>query len=452
MLNLPETNNRTILKVSELNEEVSLLLGRGFPVLWVEGEISNFSCPASGHFYFSLKDEKAQIRCAMFRNRNRHLSIRPENGMKVLIRGRVGLYEPRGEFQLIAEHMEEAGSGLLQLQFEQLMAKLAAKGWFDDSIKKPLPDFPKKIGIITSPTGAAIRDILNVLKRRCPQIPVLIYPAAVQGERSALELETALKKAIKDKDCDVLVLARGGGSIEDLAAFNDESLAKTIHASDIPIVSGVGHEIDFTIADFVADKRAPTPSAAAELISPDTRQLKIDIKNYQQKLLQLMQIRLRNKTQNLEWLSKRLDQQKPSYRLHQQAQRVDELEARLTKTIWNIIERKQQKLATVNQRLTSNSPQKLLSLKRQNIQQKIVLLQHAMEKQLTNKKAAISLQSSKLDALSPLKTLDRGYAIVRDEKQSGVISSVEQLNVNEITRTKLKDGEVISKVLSIQKS
>ncbi|MCK5665265.1 MAG: exodeoxyribonuclease VII large subunit, partial [Thiotrichaceae bacterium] len=253
-----QSSNRTILNVSELNAEVNQLLTRGFPLLWVEGEISNLVRPASGHLYFTLKDNKSQIRSAMFRNRNMKLTIQPENGMKVLVRGRVGLYEPRGDYQLIAEHMEDAGIGQLQRQFEALKKKLSDAGLFAEEHKKELPEYPKRIGVITSPTGAAVRDILQVLSRRSPHTPVLIYPTAVQGEVSKTQIEMAIRKANLDKKCDVLILARGGGSIEDLWSFNEENVAKAVYNSGIPIVCGVGHEIDFTIADFVADLRAPT--------------------------------------------------------------------------------------------------------------------------------------------------------------------------------------------------
>ena len=266
---LTQVLERDIFSVSRLVRETRSVLESSFPLLWIEGEISNFSRPASGHMYFSLKDEAAQVRCAMFRGKNIHLRFKPENGMHVLVRVRPTLYETRGDFQLLIEHMEEAGLGALQRAFEELKTRLGKEGLFDTRSKQSIPVLPKQIGVITSPTGAAIRDILSVLKRRFPAIPVLIYPTAVQGENAATEIASMIKLADQRKECDVLVLARGGGSIEDLWAFNEEVVARAIHACETPLIAAIGHEVDFTIADFVADQRAPTPSAAAELITPD---------------------------------------------------------------------------------------------------------------------------------------------------------------------------------------
>jgi len=263
------TANRDIYSVSRLNREVRVLLERGFGSVWLEAEISNFAKPSSGHWYFSLKDAAAQVRCCMFRQRNMLCAFAARDGQKVLVRARIGLYEPRGEYQLVIDHMEDSGLGALKRQFEELSAKLAAEGLFAAERKRPLPMIPKRIGVITSPTGAAIRDILHVLARRFAAVPVLIYPVAVQGATAAAEIAAAVRLAGRRAECDVLILARGGGSLEDLWAFNDEALARAIVASPIPVVSGIGHEIDFTIADFAADVRAPTPSAAAEIAVPD---------------------------------------------------------------------------------------------------------------------------------------------------------------------------------------
>jgi exodeoxyribonuclease VII large subunit len=260
---------REIFTISRLNREARVLLERGLGSLWLEGEISNLSRPSSGHWYFSLKDEAAQVRCAMFRQRNLLVRFPVRDGSHVLARGRVSLYEARGEFQVVVEHLEEAGEGLLRRRFEELKARLGAEGLFDSRHKQPLPRLPGRIGVITSPTGAALRDILHILRRRFPAVPVLIYPVAVQGEAAPREIEQALRLASARRDCDVLIVARGGGSLEDLWAFNDEAVARAIFACPIPIVSGVGHEVDFTIADLVADERAPTPSGAAERVVPD---------------------------------------------------------------------------------------------------------------------------------------------------------------------------------------
>ena len=262
-------NPRDIYSVSRLNREVRALIENNFPSVWVQGEISNLARPASGHIYFSLKDENAQVRCAMFRNSNRLLKFKPTDGMQVLVRASAGLYENRGDYQLIVDHMEEAGAGLLQRRFEELKTKLAQEGLFDTEHKQDIPSFPDRIGIITSPSGAAVRDVLSVLNRRFPGIPVLIYPIPVQGDDAPPQIVRMINKACQHNDCDVLILTRGGGSLEDLWAFNDERVARAVFDCQIPLVCGVGHEIDFTIADFVADVRAPTPSAAAELVSPD---------------------------------------------------------------------------------------------------------------------------------------------------------------------------------------
>jgi exodeoxyribonuclease VII large subunit len=444
--------DRTILNVSELNAEVNLLLKQGFPLLWVEGEISNFSRPASGHFYFSLKDAGAQIRCAMFKNRNRHSDITPENGVKIVARGRIGLYETRGDFQLIVDYMEDAGVGLLQKQFEALKTKLAKKKWFDPFIKKEIPTFPQKIGIVSSPTAAALQDILIVLKRRCPQIPVLIYPTTVQGENAAIEIETAVRQADIDKKCDVLIIARGGGSIEDLAAFNNENLAQALYDTQIPIVSGIGHEIDITIADFIADKRAATPSAAAELVSPDNKQLKYNLHHLEQQINRAMTMLLTQKNQQFIGLKKRLKQQQPTYLLQQQAQDLDGLERRLKQQMQRILGDKQNILLTLKQPLEINSPKHSITKKQQKLTQHITVLNHSITTTLNNKKATLALQLAKLDTLSPLKTLERGYAIVQNETHQHLISSVSHVKTGDKVSIKVKDGEIISTVNSYTSS
>ena len=284
-MNSSNNSSRDIYSVSRLNAEIRAVLEGSFPLLWVEGEISNLSTPRSGHSYFSLKDSHAQVRCALFRGKRLLLRFQPNDGDQVLIRARISLYEARGDFQLIVEHMESAGAGALQRAFDELKAKLDKEGLFDTSRKKALPAYPRRIGIITSATGAAVRDILQVLQRRFPALPVLIYPVPVQGQNASREISHALKLADQRQDCDLLILARGGGSLEDLAAFNDENLARTIAALETPIISAVGHEIDFTIADFVADRRAPTPSAAAELATIDQQVLLDSLQQQRKRLL-----------------------------------------------------------------------------------------------------------------------------------------------------------------------
>ncbi len=441
-----ENSNRTIISVGELNAEVNQQLNQGFPLLWVEGEISNLVRPSSGHLYFTLKDSKSQIRSAMFRNRNMKLNIKPENGMKVLVRGRVGLYEPRGEYQFIAEHMEDAGVGQLQKQFELLKQKLSTAGLFDEKYKKELPEYPKRIAIITSPTGAAIRDILNVLNRRSPQTPVLIYPVAVQGEASKTEIETAIMRADLDKKCDLIILARGGGSIEDLWSFNEENVAKAIYNANTPIISGVGHEIDFTIADFVSDLRAPTPSAAAELATPDREQLLTETVQTKLWLEQTIKRSIKQKKQDLDWLESRLLLQKPANKIQQQSQRLDELDNRLKSLVLKIFDKKQLQLDSLGSRLHSNLPQRKIAEHSQRLTHINIRLNEVIKNNLRNKQSIFYINIAKLDAISPLKTLDRGYAIIKDKQSGKLITTVTQAESNNAILIKLKDGELNAKV------
>lgn len=438
------TSNRTILTVAELNAEVNILLNQGFPLLWVEGEISNLVRPASGHLYFSLKDNKSQIRCAMFRNRNMKLNIQPENGMKVLVRGRIGLYEPRGDYQLIAEHMEDAGIGQLQRQFELLKQKLSDAGIFDQKHKKELPEYPKRIGVITSPTGAAIRDILQVLKRRSPQTPILIYPVSVQGDTAKTQIETAIRRADLDKKCDVLILARGGGSIEDLWSFNEENVAKAIYHAETPIICGVGHEIDFTIADFVADVRAPTPSAAAELVTADKDQLITEAIQTQVWLQQTMLSNLKQKQRTLDWLESRLQLQEPSRKIEQDSQRLDELAARLQQGMKSTIEKCNLKIINNNLRLKTSSPTSAIHDYKQKVLRFNDNLHHSMQASIRARRSSFQIMMATLDSASPLKTLDRGYAIVRDHEKNEVINSVKTLIKGQKLRVEFKDGEIVT--------
>ncbi len=442
-----QTSNRTILNVSELNAEVNQLLTRGFPLLWVEGEISNLVRPASGHLYFTLKDNKSQIRSAMFRNRNMKLSIQPENGMKVLVRGRVGLYEPRGDYQLIAEHMEDAGVGQLQRQFEALKKKLADAGLFAEEHKREFPEYPKRIGVITSPTGAAIRDILQVLSRRSPHTPILIYPVAVQGEASKTQIETAIRRASSEKKCDVLILARGGGSIEDLWSFNEENVAKAMYNSEIPIICGVGHEIDFTIADFVADMRAPTPSAAAELITPDREQLLTDVIQTQLWMQQTINREIRQKQQHYEWLDSRLQLQKPSNKIQQQAQKLDDLNARLQYKMSSIIHEKQSITKNIKARLKTNTPKRNLLEKQQALAYFTTRLNQSINKKNQQSQSDFKIKMAMLDSISPLKTLDRGYAIIKDSSSKKLITSKENLKSKQQVVIQFKDGEADANIL-----
>lgn len=318
-----------IFSVTQLNQQAKYFLEDCFPAIWVEGEISNFSAPASGHWYFSLKDSGAQIRSAMFRGQNRLLAFTPTQGMQVVVKAKVTLYEERGDFQLIVSDMQEAGLGKLQRQFEALKKTLLERGWFDPTHKKPLPSFPKQIGVITSATGAAIHDILKVLKKRCPLLSVIIYPTLVQGADAAASIARALQWAIERSECEVLILARGGGSLEDLWPFNEEILARAIFECPLPLVTGIGHEVDFTIADFVADLRAPTPSAAAEAVSPDLAYLQKEMLSLTQGVHQRIQAFLQGRQKDLRSLMQQLERAHPRRLLETQIQRLDFLRARL---------------------------------------------------------------------------------------------------------------------------
>jgi exodeoxyribonuclease VII large subunit len=403
---------RDIYTVSRLNREVRALLERGFGALWLEAEISNFAKPASGHWYFSLKDAAAQVRCAMFRQRNMLATLTPRDGQKVLVRARIGLYEPRGEFQLIIDHIEDAGLGALRRQYEELLAKLAAEGLFETSRKRPLPRLPRRIGVITSPTGAAIRDILQVLARRFAAIPVLIYPVPVQGAQAAGEIVAALKLAAERRECDVLILARGGGSLEDLWAFNDEALARAIVHSPIPVISGVGHEVDTTIADFAADVRAPTPSAAAEMVVPDGEEWLRALRAFGLRLAKGMERRLQQDRKALEWLSHRAAQVSPAARLTDQMQRLDELEQRLGRALRQRVSDLRGTFIETRSRLWGASPAILLRDGAARRADLIARLKAAQRALLQRWRERLLPLIRTLQAVSPLATLERGYAIV----------------------------------------
>jgi exodeoxyribonuclease VII large subunit len=401
-----------VYTVSRLNREVRLLLERGFGILWLEGEISNLARPSSGHWYFSLKDAGAQVRCAMFRQRNMLCAVAPRDGQKVLVRARIGLYEPRGEFQLIIDHLEDAGLGALKRQFEELTARLAAEGLFAADRKRALPKLPKRIGIITSPTGAAVRDVLHVLARRFPAIPVLIYPVPVQGAKAAADIIAALTVAARRAECDVLILARGGGSLEDLWAFNDEALARAIVASPIPVITGIGHEVDFTIADFAADVRAPTPSAAAELVVPDAQDWLESVGRLNARLQRGMRRRIAEHRQRLLWLTGRAALVSPGARLREQAQRLDELEQRLTRALRRRLLERRERLRWLSGRAALVSPAARLAQQAQRLGSLQQRLERASLAALRRARERLKPLVRTLNAVSPLATLERGYAIV----------------------------------------
>ena len=405
------SESRDIFSISRLNSELRHVLEGSFPLLWVQGEISNLATPRSGHLYFSLKDSQAQIRCALFRNRRTLLRFVPDNGNLVLARARVALYEPRGDCQLIIEHLEPAGDGALQQAFEQLNQKLAAEGLFDSERKRPIPPYPARIGVISSPSGAAVRDVLQVLGRRFPAATVTLYPSSVQGDSAPRELRSALQLAEARGREDVLILTRGGGSLEDLAAFNDESLARAIAAASIPVVSAVGHEIDFTIADFVADRRAPTPSAAAELASPDSAELLARFNQFDRRIRQQLAMQMRQAAYRLAQASARLQAQHPGARLAQQQQRLDELQMRMTRQMDARIHQARLAMSRTNNRLLAQHPRTRLREFRSRLQQVTDRLAGTIRRDLQARQRQLASHARELNAVSPLATLERGYSI-----------------------------------------
>lgn len=409
---------------SELNHEARLHLEAGFGRVWVEGEISNMSKPASGHIYFSLKDDKAQISCALFRSNAYGMNFKPENGMLVQARGRVSLFEARGNYQLIADSLVRSGEGLLRAKFELLKNNLASEGLFAESHKKALPAYPLRIAVITSPSGAALRDILNVLQRRWPLAAVRIYGVPVQGVEAAPAIVDALVAANKHNWAQVIVSGRGGGSLEDLWAFNEETVARAIFASEIPVVSAVGHEIDFSISDFVADLRAPTPSAAAELISPDQRALKQNLSVLRGRLQQRSVHMLQQLSQKLDHLAHRLRQQHPGQRLLQHRKMLQQARHRLLLAGSRIVPQRQQYLHELGSRR----------------------LQQAGNRIEPERRIKLNNLERTLNAVGPLPTLARGYAIVTDSETGKAVSSVDGLKAKQALVTQLHDGQVYSTV------
>lgn len=481
---------RDVYTPARLNKEARTLLERGLPSLWLEGEISNLSRPSSGHWYFSLKDESAQLRCAMFRQKNMMARFTPKDGMHVLTRGRVSLYEPRGDYQFIADHMEEAGEGLLRRRFELLKNKLAAEGLFEAGRKRPLPRLPKRIGVVTSPTGAAIRDVLNILRRRFCTIPVLIYPVQVQGASAAGQIATTIRLASARAECDVLIVARGGGSLEDLWAFNEEVVARAIFDCRIPVVSGVGHEVDFTIADFVADVRAPTPSGAAEIVAPDCNEWKRSVALLSRRANAAMVRHVAGCQQRLVWLERRLAQVHPGVELRQKAQRLDELEQRLIRCVRGGLQERKSTLVHLAAHLRQRSPALRVAAARgrleiarktlgTSLQRRLSMLdgrlrhaagslrQHSpamrisalrgrvemasksmdalLHRRLHKLDARLRLAGGKLNAVSPLATLQRGYAIVTDA-QGTVVTDATSVKQGDVIETRLSRGSLQARI------
>jgi exodeoxyribonuclease VII large subunit len=437
---------------SELNREVRLHLEMGFPRILIEAEVSNLSRPSSGHYYFTLKDDKAQIRCALFRAAAVRQELRLENGMQVLARGRISLYEPRGDFQLILDSVQDAGEGALQRRFDELQRKLQAEGLFDAAHKQALPPYPGRIGLITSPRGAAVRDILHVLERRWPLARVRLYPVLVQGSGAAAEIRAAIEAANRQRWAEVLIVGRGGGSLEDLLAFNDEAVARAVFCSAIPVISAVGHETDFSICDFVADLRAPTPSAAAELATPDQAVLREAFARAQRQLGRRMQGRMQRDNQRLDHLGHRLRQRHPAARLADRSRHLRMLRAALTRDVRRLLESRALRLDTLARRLAAHRPERTLAA----LAVRIVVARRSLDRlaldALRTRRQRLRELARTLHAVSPLEVIGRGYAVLTAAATGTVVSSVAQIAHGDRVEARLKDGSLVCTVDSIRES
>ncbi len=438
----------SIFTVSRLNQTVRLLLEQEMGQVWISGEISNFTQPSSGHWYFTLKDDTAQVRCAMFRNSNRRVTFRPQHGQQVLVRANITLYEPRGDYQIIVESMQPAGEGLLQQKYEQLKAKLSAEGLFDQQYKQPLPAPAHCVGVVTSKTGAALHDILHVLKRRDPSLPVIIYPTAVQGDDAPGQIVRAIELANARRECEVLIVGRGGGSLEDLWSFNDERVARAIFASTIPVVSAVGHETDVTIADFVADLRAPTPSAAAEVVSRNQLELLRQLQNGQQRLEMAMDYFLAERTRRFTQLQHRLHQQHPQLRLARQQTVLERLRQRMNVALEGQLKRATLRQQRVAQRLNQQNPQPKIYRAQTRIQQLEYRLAENLRARLSSTRERFGNAVTHLEAVSPLSTLARGYSVTT-ATDGKVLKQTQQVKAGDVLTTRLSDGWVESEVKGV---
>jgi exodeoxyribonuclease VII large subunit len=444
----PYTDN--IYSITELNRIVRGLLETRLTDIWIHGEVTNLSRPSSGHWYFTLKDGSAQIRCAMFRNRNQYLKFTPANGNKVQARGRVSLYETRGDYQFIIEECKPEGEGALQRAFEELKQRLWKEGLFDTQYKKPLPRFPQIIGVITSPTGAAVQDILNVLNRRFPLASIIIYPVPVQGIEASPKIAKMIEHADSRNECDVLLLSRGGGSIEDLWAFNEEAVANAIFKCRTPIVTGVGHEIDVTIADYISDLQAPTPSAAAELVAPLTEELQENIKQSIRTLTSKQLTYLEQVKEKLSWLKRTLNFHQPKIHIQHQIQQVDDLEQRLINRIPTLFQQHHNSIALAKHGLMKASPsQKIAQLRTEYSR----LHQHLIQSNqvcLFNSQQKFNNAHIRLNLLSPKATLERGYTILYDEKSGQLIKRVEEIKAGQKVFGKVLNGEFSAIIKAVQ--
>ena len=436
------------LTVSELNRQVKRMLEVSYAQVWVVGELTSLSKPSSGHWYFSLKDSKAQIRCAMFRSSNQRLRFQPKEGDKVIVRGKLSLYEGRGDYQLIAEGMEPAGIGELQAAFEALKLKLSAEGLFDQRFKKPIPLMPKTVCVITSRTGAVIHDILHVTRRRFPALELYLIPVAVQGEGAAQQIAKAIELANRHQVADVLIVGRGGGSLEDLWAFNEEVVARAIHNSVLPVISAVGHEVDISIADMVADFRAPTPSAAAECVTPDQFEVSQKLDDQQRRLTFLLRNTLARAKQKLDASCKRV--QHPGRVLELKAQRAESLGKALHQLAQLGIQQSISKLANRQARLDRFHPKTQIERAKNHCTSMSSRNNELINKVLTENQHRLKLAANKLHLVSPLATLERGYSVLLNE-QGKAIDACDQVNIGETLEARVKDGSLELQVLASQK-
>jgi exodeoxyribonuclease VII large subunit len=444
-LKTDDSQSTAVLTVEQLNREVRQLIEGQLSLVWVRGELSNFKAHTSGHFYFALKDSKSSIRAVMFRGYNSRLKFKPHDGLEVIIRGRVTVYEPRGEYQIAVEMMEPVGAGALQKAFEQLKLKLKNEGLFDSARKRPLPQFPRHVVLVTSPTGAAIKDMLNVLSRRNSAVRITLVPTLVQGAAAAPAICEALKKAYSLKDVDAIIVGRGGGSIEDLWCFNDEAVARTISQSPVPIISAVGHEIDFTIADFVADLRAPTPSAAAELVVKNQGDVLAKISQLERALTFALNKFLSSEKQKINQLSKRLVD--PKRKLQDLFLRNDELSQRLSQSLASLLKNKALRLSLNQKRLVS--PKVRINFLSQRLEKTFSALWQSQMHRLESSKAAWIQQSTVLDSLSPLKVLDRGFSVTYSKNK--IVRDCEQLNEGDLVEVLFSKGSIEAQVIKINK-
>jgi len=442
----PETR---VYEPAELNREVRAHLEAGFPRLWLSGEISNLARPGSGHLYFSLKDARAQLRCAMFRGRHGNLQTQPENGDRVLVRGRLSLYEPRGDYQLIADALLPAGSGALQQAFEALKRKLEAEGLFDPQTRRALPRYPGVIAVVTSATGAAVRDILTTLRRRWPAARVRLHATPVQGDAAVPGLLAALGRIERERIADVVLVARGGGSIEDLWAFNDERVARRIAAMTAPVVTGIGHETDITIADFVADLRAATPTAAAEAATPDGPALRRQVEALTGRLERISMRRLQDAWQRLDLLHRRLENQHPRRGLDTAEKRIQSLERRFSNARRRILEQACNRHAALAARLRAASPARRLQAFAERLARLARRLPAAVAHRIERAEARLAGAARALDAVSPLAVLGRGYAIIEDES-GRLLSRPDEFSPGQTVHTRLRDVRVTSVVRDIE--